>query len=90
MSTTIALLIANAILGAAIGAKHSALIIIGLAPILAIVVVLGVRDIHFAPASEFAFAYLCIIVSQAAYFVTAWVKLSIFPRPMGANHGPIK
>jgi hypothetical protein len=63
------------VLGAVIAAKYCVFTLIGLAPVLAIVAVLGVRDIYVAPADEFAFAYMCIVVNQAAYFVTAWLSL---------------
>jgi len=76
MSTIVVLLVASAALGAVIGAKYCIFTIIGLAPVLGMVAVLAVRDIYLAPADEFAFAYVCIIVNQTAYFATAWLSLS--------------
>jgi hypothetical protein len=86
MSTTVVLLIASAVLGAVIGVKYRIFTIIGLAPILAIVAVLAVRDIYLAPADAFAFAYVCIIVSQTAYFVTAWLRQNGPLRPIKPAH----
>jgi len=75
MSTMVALLVVSAALGAVIGAKYCVFAIIGLAPILTIVAVLAIRDIYVAPWDEVGFAYVCVVVSQTAYFVTAWLSL---------------
>jgi hypothetical protein len=75
MSTTVVLLIASAAVGAVIGAKFCAFTMIAFAPVLAIVAVLAARDVYVAPLDEFALGYVCVIVSQTAYFVTAWLRL---------------
>jgi hypothetical protein len=80
MSTTVALVVASAMLGVVIGAKYCVFTIVGLAPVLAILAVLAVRDVYSALADEFAFAFVCIIVNQTAYFVTAWLILLLGSR----------
>src|SRR5215208_6826938 len=75
MSTTVVLLIASAVAGALIGAKYCVFTILGLAPVVAIAAMLAVRDVYLAPADEFAFGFVCVIVNQTAYFATAWLSL---------------
>jgi hypothetical protein len=77
MSTAVALLVASALLGLVVGRKFSVLTMVGLAPLLALVAALAVRDIYAAPAVGFVFAYACVFASEAASLFGAWSRYSL-------------
>jgi len=74
MSTTVALLLESALLGTLIGLRYSIAAMLGWAPIVATVAVLGLLEAELELPVRLAFAYGCVVVSEAAYFAGAWVR----------------
>jgi hypothetical protein len=79
MNTVLGLLIGSAAVGLVIGAKSCVFTMIGLAPVLAMVAAVAVRNVYVAPGAEIAFGYACLTVAEMAYLFSAW--LSALSRP---------
>ena len=65
------LLIASAILGLVIGLNYRIFVIALLAPVLAAVAAIALREFGFVAAAAITFA--CIIVNQIGYLAGAWL-----------------
>ncbi len=85
MSTIFPLLVGSAFIGLIIGFRYRVLIVVLVAPVIAIVSALSLLDWKFWAAVLLTFA--CLAVNQIAYFVGAWLQ-SQRERSRQSERGP--
>jgi|SRR5215218_3323153 len=74
MNTIIVLMVGSAVTGFAIGLRYRVYAIAVVAPVLAAVAAIAVRDFGFMAAAGITFA--CLTVSQIMYLLGSWLSIS--------------